>query len=187
MSDALIKQLRGVERRMGQTEVIERPGGSGSAFPTGIAAGYTFFRTDLGWLCYYDGTRWLTVHEVEINLTPYAANPPPYTAAPQTILLAPSRSDRTYYITRARVYLLISPTNDGTKYWSFELRNNAGTAIWSFNTSASAAGEIIPENAAVNTAIAVTNYLYLYISAKTGAPSNITAAHCTMWARLVVT
>ncbi len=159
----------------------------GTSFPASPATDSRFYRTDLGFECFYDGTRWLTVDEYQMVLTPYAINPPPYSTAPQTILLVPSRSDRNYYFTRARAYLFVSPTNTGSAYWSLEFRNNAGTSIWSFNTSAAAAGEIMPENAAINTSIGATNYFYLYIATKTGSPSNITAANFTAWYRLVVT
>jgi hypothetical protein len=167
--------------------------GEGSAFPTlsiasgVLAAGARFFRTDLNFACVYDGTRWLTQAEYECNLTPFAISPLPFGTAGNTILLAPSRSDYAYYVTRARVYLFISPTNTGAAFYTFQLQDDGATLLWQFNTSGNAAGQILIETASFsNNPTTVSNYLNLLISAKTGAPSNITAAHMTVWYRLVI-
>ena len=43
--------------------------GSGTSFLLSPSAGDRYFGTDLGWLCYYAGTRWLTMHEYAVDLS----------------------------------------------------------------------------------------------------------------------
>ena len=42
-------------------------GARGTSMPSSPATGDRFFRTDLGFECYYDGTRWLTTNVFTIN------------------------------------------------------------------------------------------------------------------------
>ncbi len=74
--------------------------GSDTAFPVsaditgGLQASDRFFRTDLGWACYYDGARWLTVQEFQMDLTPYGRSAQPYSGGATSLLLGPLRTDR---------------------------------------------------------------------------------------------
>lgn len=161
---------------------------SGTAFPASPATGDRFWRSDLGFACFYDGTRWLTAHEYECDLQQFALNPMPYnTAAVNALLVSPSRTDRSYYVTRARAYVYVNTTNNGTNFWGFQLRDDNAVSLWAFDTSAGAVGENFFENAAINTVAAVSNYLTLTVVTHTGAPGSIGAIHCTVWYRLVVT
>src|SRR4051812_16129428 len=89
--------------------------GRGTAFPTvghdgaAVQAGARFFRTDIGFACYYDGTRWLTAHEYPIPIVPVTA----YTAAgsPNATIAAQIRTDYAPYITRVATTLVVATTN----------------------------------------------------------------------------
>lgn len=192
MSDPLvdiIREQQALARRIGQTEVRETPYGFGvgTSFPTSPSTDDRFFRTDLGWLCYYDGTRWLTVHEYEADLTPYGRSAQPYAGAATTLLLVPARTDRSYYITRAKAYLDVNATNNGANYWSLRLKTNGGTAIWDFNTSADAAGAALnKESSVINTVYAGVANFAMDVSGKTGAPGSL-VINASFWYRLVVT
>ncbi len=189
MSDFNQRQIASNQRRIGQTEVGERPAGFniGTSFPTGPATNDRFFRTDLGWLCYYDGARWLTVHEYEAVLHWYQGITLPYAAgaANATLLLLPLRTDRNYYYTRGKVYMEVATTNNGSNYWTMALVINA-TTVWSFNTSADSAGTGLNKEDSTASVATTGNFAQFKTSAKTGTPGAITA-HATFWYRLIVT
>lgn len=179
---------RSQERGLEQTRTIERPYTNyGAANPSTYPTNVPFFRTDVGLWVFYDGTRWLTTDEHECDLQQFALNPMPYnTAAVNALLVGPSRSDRSYYVTRARGYVYVNTTNNGTNFWGFQLRDDNAVSLWAFDTSAGAVGENFFENAAINTVAAVSNYLTLTVVTHTGAPGSIGALHCVVWYRLVV-
>ncbi len=167
--------------------------GRGTAFPTAgsdggaLQAGARFFRTDLGYLCYYDGTRWLTENEFEANLNWFGLTALPYAGSGGTLILAPTRADHQLYITRAALYAFTNGTNNGTNYWTFDLKDSAGNVFWSPNTSAVAAGQYTV-SAAIAALAASPNVAYLNMTAtKTGAPTSVGALHCTVHYRLVIT
>lgn len=162
----------------------------GTAFPTtghdgaAVQAGARFFRTDLGFACYYDGTRWLTAEEFQCDLPPYSRNALPFAGAgATTVLLAPQRTDYATYYERAKAYLDVLTTNDGANYWAFSLLLGAST-VWTANTSGDAAGAINKEHSTPGAAI--TAQLAQVKVTKTGAPSNVFIA-VSYWYRLIIT
>jgi hypothetical protein len=164
--------------------------GMGTAFPTSPAPATNdlFFRTDLGLLCYYDGTRWLTADEYIIVLPWFPLITLPYTGTvPNTILLLPTRSDYGYYITKASCYTRVATTNNGSNYWGLRLLYSA-TNLWDFNTSAQAADvNVTHTNAAINTATTPTaTFLAINAQTKTGAPGSLTVAAFVQY-RLIIT
>lgn len=191
MSDDMVRMLREQDRRIGQTEIKEIPGGFGvgTAFPTGIASGYRFFRTDLGWLCYYDGTRWLTVHEYVHALNPITVS------ANGNQLIAPIRTDFAPYITRVGVGWVVATTNDANNYWTFLLRgvsSNYGAAsnIHSDNTSGGTVGTWSIGNAAPNVTTTPANnaaFDISYAKAGSGAAPGALTISATLYNRLIVT
>jgi hypothetical protein len=178
------RRLRDIQDRL-TVRQPETAGGAGTAFPTGIAAGFMFFRTDLGFLCYYDGTRWLTVHEYSATLVPYGRSAQPYSGGAGTLLIYPVRTDYVAYYTRAKAYLDVLTTNNGTNFWSFTLTVGA-TAAWAFNTSADAAGTALNKEDTTGGVTAGTTFAKLDVSSKTGAPGTL-AINVTYWYRLIVT
>jgi hypothetical protein len=163
--------------------------GRGTAFPSTditIAAGDRFFRTDLDFACTYDGTRWLTMHEYECNLNWFGLNALPYAGTGATLVLAPVRADYQLRVSRAALYAFTNGTNNGSNYWTFDLKDSAGNIFWSPNTSAVAAGQYTT-GAAINANAASPNIAYFNMTAtKTGAPTSVGALHCTVYYRLVI-
>ena len=110
----------------------------GTSFPGSPTAGDKFYRTDLNWLCFYDGTRWMTCHEysdpiaIQDLLTPWASGG-------VTTGYLPARRDYQMYLTRLTGNALIVGTNDASNYWTLALRYknsaNAATTITSGTTA----------------------------------------------------
>lgn len=155
--------------------------GAGTAFPTGVPAGAQFFRTDLGWRCYYDGTRWLTVHEDCLPLTFASAGTgmPSYSAAANTAYLNPSKG-LTPYFTALACHTNVTAPNSGAAFWSVFLQGlnlaaAASTGIISFDTSADTAAVRTNHSALIPAANALpTNTYFVSIQlTKTGAPGNL--------------
>ena len=186
MSDPLIQQLRSADRRLSMTEVIEKPLSVGTAFPTGIAAGFLFFRTDLGFLCFYDGTRWLTVHEYSVNWT-YSA------PAAGTYIMAVLRQDYAPYITRRATAVLTGITNTGANYWTITIlganaTQSATTTIDVANTSAQGASVWASGSAAPSSTSTPANAAAIDVQvAATGAPTVLPTLAITVYYRLIVT
>lgn len=161
--------------------------GYGTSFPASPQTGQRYFRTDLGWLCFFDGTRWLTVHEYETVLSWFQLVGLPYGgAAPQTLLLQPIRSDYGYYLTRAQAYIRVATTNNGSNFWGMRLLHSSSN-LWDFNTSASAPDtNLFFSTSLASAQSAATTFLTVNAQSKTGAPGAVTSA-CTVWYRLIVT
>lgn len=186
MSDPISQQER-LRRRVEASAVGERRGGAGAAFPTGIAAGFRWFRTDLGLDFAYDGTYWLS-QELEANCTHYTATTVPFTGAAGVLLISPARTDYDYYITYAKIYCDVVATNNGANYWTMALKQNGGgsATVWSFNTSADSAGAGINKSNAPATLYSGTQYFYYEVTSKTGAPGAL-RFNGTFWYRLRMT
>lgn len=187
----MLRALKEQGRRIGQTEVKEVPGGFGigTAFPASPASGARFFRSDLGWLCYFDGTRWLTTFELVYVLNPITV------AANGNQLIAPIRTDFAPYITRVAVGWVVAAPNDANNYWAYLLRGvsatyAAATNIHSDNTSGGTAGTWSIGNAAPSATATPANNAALDISySKAGAgaaPGNLTIS-AALYSRLIVT
>lgn len=183
----LLKQ-RQTQRRMGQTEVIEKPLSSGTAFPTGIASGFLFFRTDLGFLCYYDGTRWLTAHEymtpIRNDLTQIAATTNFLNVVPLATVFAP-------YITRIVVNSLVLVTNNGTNFWTIAIVGynadfSAGGTIDTFTTAAQGLVWTRAERAPNTNQLPTNSYHMSLNVTKTLAPGNLQVL-ASLYYRWIVT
>jgi hypothetical protein len=167
--------------------------GRGTAFPAsadlpgGLQDGDRFYRSDLGWPCYYDlaNTRWLTAFEMSADFTPNPLAAAPTTAAPNDLLLAPMRQDYNILITRMAAVAFVSTTNNGSNYYELQLRTSSGLAITTWNTSAGAANTFLTQTAAVGGAYAVPYFIYR-TNAKTGAPGSVFISG-TFWHRMIVT
>lgn len=186
-TEDILRRVRALEQWRDRNKVEVPYGfGVGTSFPTSPVTGQRFFRSDLGWLCYYDGTRWLTVHEYEADLTWYQRVTLPYTGvANATLLFGPMRTDHNYYYTRGKVYMEVATTNNGSNYWTCALVLNA-TTVWTFDTSADAANTGLNKEDST-AAVATSGFgAQFKASGKTGAPGALTV-HCTFWYRLIVT
>lgn len=189
------ESYRDLDRRLELLEkksnlVLDRGYPAGAVFPTGMASGFLFYRTDLNWLCYFDGTRWLTTFELSENLQLAAGITNPKTDASyvlnQSIAFNPSRNDYGIYFTQAYAWLLVATTNNGTNYWEVQI-TNTGTVCATFSTVADAANTNLYKEE--TTALAVgtgTQYWQLRTSNNVGAPGNLSFS-ATVFYRLIVT
>lgn len=160
----------------------------GTAFPASPAAGDRFFRTDLGWQCYYDGTRWLTVHEDMIPVQALATFAGPGTVGGTITAL---RTDYAPYFTRVEMTTAVATTNNGTNYWTVELIGvdlpfTTVSVISNPNTSADAMGVRVNHAAAAG-APAPSNRQFVRGRFTTmGAPGALEVT-ISAWHRLIVT
>lgn len=189
MSDpnlAIQRQIQELQTDLERLRKADAGESAGTTFPATPQTDQRHYRPDLGWWCFYDGTRWLTVHEYEMNM-PFFGGVFPYAgASPATLLLTPSRND-TYYLTGARSYTLVNTTNDGANYWSFQLLDDNATNLWAFSTSAQAAGAGTLQAQGLMGVVTLTNFLNVNIVGKTGAPGALSVCNVTVWYRLVLT
>ena len=114
----------------------------GTAFPGSPTSGDVFFRTDLGWLCYYDGTRWLTCHEFHTSMVSIVSS------IDDGRYMARIRTNYGIYVTRLDCTTIVSTPNNGTNYWTISFRSlNATLSGWttlgSFNTASDTVGAIV--------------------------------------------
>lgn len=190
MSDATTQhRLAALEQQI--NKLLGRGQGlpSFSANPASWPNFVPIFRRDVGFAVYYDGTRWLSVHEEE------SALPPITVAANGNQIIVPHRTDFNPYITRVGVAWFVATTNSAASYWAFLLRSvttsayGGATNIHSDNTSGGAAntwsiGSAVPST----TQVPGTTYAFDISYSKaggTGTPGNLTIAASIWWRHIV--
>lgn len=156
--------------------------GAGMAFPTSPYTNQVFYRDDLGLLCYYDGTRWLTVAEYVLDFQPgfgITANTEGYSAM---------RTTYDAYVTRVTAAYSVSTTNNGSNYWSFVVRYAAAaTTIATLTTAAASVGTWTRGESTPNTVVAQSTALAIQVSVtKTGSPGALYSGVRVTY-RLVIT
>jgi hypothetical protein len=171
MSDVdIFRRLRALESEVRRQRAME-PTQGGASFPTGIAAGYLFFRTDYLLWFVYDGTRWLT--QDEYALSPVVVFNIPTTTAPNNVGIIALPSVLDFYIERVVFQTFVETTNNGSNYYTVQVRLSDGTSIVTRDTSGDTVNTWTTGRPTV-TPIAVTpGHLEVRTSAKTGAPGNI--------------
>lgn len=174
--------------------------GRGAAFPLtatlpgGLAAGDRFFRTDLGFLCYYDGTRWLTVHEDSLALFSGGTLNTllDFSATDSFAFVMRLRTDYAPYFTRCAITTRVLTTNNGANNWligidAYNTSFSAGTTIYSFSTGTTpdtAATYTDHEGAASVPTPAHRTHLVLSVQ-KSGSPG-VLRVFPTIFYRLVI-
>lgn len=182
------RTINDLKRQQQKSIAMDKGIPAGTAFPTGISDGFVFFRTDLRFLCCYDGTRWLTVHEYAVPIvltrTTFSAN---------TTLDSTIRSDYAPYFTRIALTTSVVGTNNGTNYWTITIQGvnlalSAASTLYNPNTSADAASTEIDKggNVSAGNAAPSNRQNVRFAATKTLAPGNMTAA-CTVYHKLIVT
>ena len=185
--NTILKLLMENEKRLDRIEIKEVPMFNyGAANPIVWPVGVPFFRTDLGWWIFNDGTRWLTVHEYAVSLTPFGLNPLPFAGAgPATILLAPIRSDYQAWYTHSDYYIFVNTTNNGTNYWALTFSDSGGTTFWAPSTIAAAVGQSTGDTVQAVAGSVAATYIALSLT-KVGAPGTVGALNFTSYHRLIV-
>lgn len=98
-----------------------------SSFPATPATNQMCFRTDLGLLCYYDGTRWLTQTLYEVPFSAGATSLPATATAGLGYL--PVQSTYDMWLVDWTASTLVLTTNNGTDKWALKLeKTNAANA-----------------------------------------------------------
>lgn len=168
--------------------------GRGTAFPTtdvlgGLQAGDRFFRTDLGFVCYFDGTRWLTVTEYACVLSTSEAQAASFAATTVNVRNGQLRQDYTVRLTRGECTLFIGATNSGASFVTYAFKNNGATATyWTFNTSAIGANQDVSftiNEASFTQPTGAIAYVRLDMTV-TGAPSAQYPRAPVIWYRLII-
>jgi hypothetical protein len=175
---------RPVQGGPAQPVYVTNPTAAGTAFPTSPAAGDVFFRTDLGWWCYWDGTRWLTAHElVYATATVIDTNNGNTNAVP-------ARGDYAPYITRVALTRLVLTTNNGSNFWTIVVRGvngsvGATTTLRTQSTAADAANAYTVNDAAPATATPANRAGFDIAYTKSGTPGSL-IAQATIHTRLII-
>lgn len=159
----------------------------GTSFPGSPTNGDMFFRTDLGWLCYWNGTYWLTAHEYEASWMTGQS----FTITGGSTDIHPLRSDYRFWITRYSFRVNANAPQDSSNYYNIALRSinstfTAAAAYASFNTQALTTGAWNVAEAAVGATHATYIYWLDWTANKIGSPGNILVVG-TIYYRLIVT
>jgi hypothetical protein len=146
----------------------------GTAFPASPFTGQQFFRTDLGWTCYWDGTYWLTVAEYssECDITRLT------TAGSGGQTTGTVRSDRAIYVSFVTLTLYVYTTNNASNYWSVGIRgiNQAVSAATDFYTASTAdygAATFLRFEGSADPTAPSNRAWFGYYATKTGAPGDL--------------
>lgn len=168
--------------------------GRGSAFPTigsdggAVAVGSRFFRTDIGFLCYYDGTRWLSENDYPTNLSSWQSYG---TTSPQQTNYVLPRGQYSPYFTRVLIHSQVSGTNNGTNFWTIDVQGvnfsaSSSSSIHSITTAADSAGVVVRRDVGVTTAAPTHRDWMRVLLTKTLTPGAIEVA-VTLSYKLVIT
>jgi hypothetical protein len=147
---------------------------SGSSNPAQPAYGNNvpFFRTDLGWWIYYDGTRWLTAFELPMIYGQIVLSN-------QDGVQGNFRTDHAPYITRVSLVTRVPTTNNGSNYWTvvthgWNAAMNAASNIDSFTTAADTVNVETPHDHAPSVSATPANNLFgAFNATTTGSPGQL--------------
>lgn len=109
----------------------------GTSFPASPGLNDKFYRNDLNFLCYYDGTRWLTAQEF---CEPPALGPLTDStgAISATSYFRWPYAVRQIFVTKVQYSIFLGVANTSSNYWSFAFQhapaNNSNTTFASFDT-----------------------------------------------------
>lgn len=175
MSDLqTLRRLERAERTLERLQTVERPMAGGTAFPSTPPTGFLFYRTDLGWLCYYDGTRWLTVHEYEAAF--FAGDSIDFTANNASAMIVRNRTDYAPYVTRVALTSRVITTNDANNFWSivfvgYNLSFGSFTTLVTYTTATDTVNAYTTHESALTVAPANNTHFSISIT-KAGAAAN---------------
>lgn len=158
---------------------------SGTTFPGSPVANDTYYRTDLGLLCYYDGTRWLTIQIFEASTFP----PADLSVSSSFGRYPPHGTTYNLWIVDARITYTVPSNHDGSNFWTIDFRKFDNSIVVSFATIVTDKATTTwnnPNATAVGALLDTANKLTFIEATKTGTPGNLGLG--TTWRyRLVVT
>ena len=174
-----IQGPQGAQGIQGATGVVA----SGATFPGSPATNALFFRSDIGFLCFYDGSKWLTVKE-------YISNGVVTLSAQSSFPFANLRTDYAPYFTRTPFSYYVATTNNSSNYWGVNIRcmnasNTSGDVIRNTNTSSATVNTWNSVESSVSYAPSTNkHHLEIFVS-KSGTPGAITVI-ATVFYRLII-
>jgi hypothetical protein len=154
---------------------------NGTGFPGSPAAGDRFWRTDRNIYYFYDGTRWLSVQQFTLQIqNTEGALPTAATLTNAGRATAPWTSTYDLYIEKFEFAGIVGgATNNGTNFWTADLRKGAAGAsstnsISSVNTSAGVTGsQFFKLSSTPNVLLGTTNVILTIDLTKTLSPNNL--------------
>ena len=160
----------------------------GTSFPVAPGTGDRYFRTDLGYECYYDGTRWLTVNEyITGQLREGAVD----TTDTNLLLLQNSKH---VYVTTISVVTYTATTNDASNYYTMDFYlvpiwgyyAAMSTLLHTFDTKTDGTANWA-EHTGCNTAhLGASDYHIMAKITKTGSPGTLNYVFVAAY-RLIIT
>lgn len=151
--------------------------GWGGSFPGSPSSGWFFYNTTHKVWAYYDGSRWLGATQLPFPFYEWDRGTVPYTTN-GIARFGPILADYAMYLEKFFVSARVGTTNNGSNYWTIELRyetaGGADTSLGSVNTSAMSIDTwtkltLTPSTQALS---ASDKHIYYQIT-KTGAPGAI--------------
>lgn len=149
----------------------------GTSFPGSPSTNDLCFRTDRAILYYYDGTRWLSVNQFQIELKREDSGftwPITATTIPVHRGIPPFGDTYDIWMETWHTNIAVATTNTGSAYWTCNLAkyNSAlggDTSIASFNTSADAANTAINKEITIGALLGSFEGFYTDVT-KTSTP-----------------
>lgn len=179
------RDLVRLQRRVMKQAAANTTEASGTTFPSSPPTNMRFYRLDLGWWCFYDGTRWLTCHELGVQRGVTGLT------VATSVPISDIRQDYAPYITRCTTGYIVATTNSVANFWTIAIRGvntayNAASSVHQFTTSA--AGLVWAQNdAAPSVSATPANRARIDVDlAVTGAPGSL-SIYVAVYYRLIVT
>lgn len=156
----------------------------GTSFPLTPTTDDKFYRTDLNLLCYFDGTRWLTVQQFDVASSMFDALAGS-TASGGARGRWAARNDYDLWLVRWVVTTYVATTNTAVNYWSLSL-NSGGAAIASFTTAADSPNAYINHDINLGVALSPTAVDITCVATRVGTGGGLYPAMSLIY-RLIVT
>jgi hypothetical protein len=164
--------------------IADVPGGggipTGTSMPVSPSTNDLIFRTDLGLVFYYDGTRWLSLTLYTLSFGPMDIGGTwPFTTANSGNVMGRAslwHSDFAIWLVSLYGITYTLATNNGSDFWTFTLVGAVtGTNYGNFTTAADTAATYTGHKAALNQVAGSTERGIYVNPAKSGTPGNVYA------------
>lgn len=187
MNEQHDRVMAGMRRGLDQTQVRERGLPFGTSHPTGMPTGYAQYRTDLGLIEYYDGTRWLSVHDFPLAFgAGSGAYTTTYVATTASARFASTRNDYQLYLIYAVHQITTGGVNSGVAFITYNFVDSSGTTVWTVSTATDAINTtVVKATAAFTQPGGVRTNIRMDV-AVTGAPSAQFVYTPVIYAKLII-
>jgi hypothetical protein len=150
---------------------------TGTSFPGSPATNDLYYRTDRGLLYFYDSTRWLTTNVYPLQFGQQFQSGA-FTGAGQTRISMAAVWSNTYdmWLIDWRYSSYVATTNNGSNYWTVELRKTDGVSSASISaptTASDAPDTYITHVATIGALLGTANDVLAMDLTKTSSPGGI--------------